>query len=338
MSLFYDTLILIVGYLIVNFSYNFLLRLLNVNFKDYLLKTNGYLNLKIISYLIIMYLFYKFNIIDFDSLFKKDNKLNILFNTPILTKIIYSFIVFFICKTIIFLITSFNNFQKDSFDKPNTLINNYLKVMNFFIIISGFILFVSIWMEVNVLTLIAGLSTASAVFALIFRDFILGVITSITSANTNIARIGDYIKLPKYNIEGTILDISITNVKLKLEDYSVVSFPSYWLLNDIMKNNWLIKETHIKQLNLAFYLNLENINKIELYKLENIINCFNVCTTEHILFKFNNSDYNNTSLNISFFLNYTNEKEFEEIKFNIYNDITKYLLNIPYLLLKYNHF
>ena len=340
MSLLIDLIILTLGSFVVNYLYNFVLRFLNVEFRDYLKKhqSSGLFHLKFFSYIILVYLFYKNDIISFDSVFITSDKLKHFFNFPSTTKVMYSIIVFFVCKTIIFLVNSFNDFQKITFSKPNTLINNYIKVFNFIVFISGLILFVSIWMEVRVISLIAGLSTASAVFALIFRDFILGVITSITSANSNIARIGDYISLEKHNIQGTIIDITITNVKLKGDDDNIISFPSYWLINDIMKNRWVTKEEHIKHVELYFYLSLSSLSKVNLYDIEKIImNNNNFFKERNIIVSFENDKYNIGCLKCDFFFILKDLKEIEETKLQIYADIGVYLNSLNVLIEKTIH-
>lgn len=336
-SILLDLAILIVGFVIINYSYNFLLRFLNVEFRDYLIKnqSSGLFHFKFFSYFILVYFLYKNDLIGFDSIFVTNDKLRLFFNIPLTTKFIYSIIVFFVCKTIIFLVNSFNDFQKFTFTKPNTLINNYIKVFNFAVVVSGIILLISIWMEVRVISLIAGLSTASAVFALIFRDFILGVITSITSANSNLARIGDYISLEKHNIKGTIVDMTITNVKLRSDDENIISFPSYWLINDIMKNLWLTKEEHIKHIELSFFLPLSSLSNIDLYEIEHIImNNKDYYKEKNVILGFDNDKYNIGCLKCDFFVNLKEYKDIEECKLKIYASIGSYLSSINCLIEK----
>jgi small-conductance mechanosensitive channel len=329
MNYFLDFIILFVLFVFVNYIYDFILKLSNPDFKYYL-KTNkksGLFHFKIFSYVILVYFLYKDNIIDFDYFFTTSTKINQILNLPVFNKIIYTIILLYICRTMIFLLNSFNEFQKTSFKKPNTLINNYTKVFNFMIIVTGVIFFISIWMEVRVISLIAGLSTASAVFALIFRDFILGVITSITSANSNIARIGDYISLEKYEIKGVIIDISITTVKLKADDENIISFPSYWLINDIMKNRWRTKEEHIKHLDLEFYLKLKKLPELDMYMLEELIMTHeNFYKERNIIISYNNEKYNFGTLKLSFFIKLKDYKEMEETKIHIYNLLVNYFL------------
>lgn len=340
MTFVVDFIVLIIGFIAINYLFNFILKFLNSEFRDYLKNTQGggLFHLKLFSYFILVYFLYKNDFINFDSIFITNDKLRHFFNIPSTTKIIYTIIVFFVCRTIIFLVNSFNDFQKLTFSKPNTLINNYIKVFNFLVFVSGFILFISIWMEVRVISLIAGLSTASAVFALIFRDFILGVITSITSANSNIARIGDYISLEKHNIKGTIIDITITNVKLKGDDDNIISFPSYWLINDIMKNRWVTKEEHIKHIELDFFVPLSSLSKISLYDIEKIImSNENFFKERNIIISFDNERYNVGCLKCDFFINLKEYKEIEETKLKIYSSVGDYLNNLDVLIEKTYH-
>lgn len=323
-----DFSILVFLFIFVYSLYTILLKLFNEDFKNYLTNSErvGLFNLKLFSYLVIVYIFYKNDILSFDAIFFTSDRVKHFFFYPIVTKIIYSLIVYFIAKNFIFLISAFNNFQKLTFSKPNTLINNYIKVINFSIFISGLILIISIWMEIKVISLVAGLSTASAVFALIFRDFILGVITSITSANSNLARIGDYITVPKHNIKGVITDVSITSVKIVVDDGDVVSFPSYWLINEVIKNSWLSHETHSKNIELLVYVKISSLQSIHLYSIEQLISkhsCFN--SNKEIVIGYNNGKYNIGSINLNFFIFLVSDKEIEEFKLNVYSEISKYL-------------
>lgn len=332
-----DFIILICTIFLVHFGYHLILKLFTVEFRTYL-KSNqstGLFNLKLISYFILVYFLYKNDIVNLDSGIFSSAKVRLFISGLIFSKIVHSIIVYFVCNTAIFMVNSFNDFQKVNFKKPNTLINNYVKVFNFIIMVSGIIFIVSIWMEVRVISLIAGLSTASAVFALIFRDFILGIITSITSANSDLARIGDYIYLDKHNLKGTILDISITTVKIECDDGNITSFPSYWLINDIMKNSWTTKESHIKHISLDFFVSLSNLSKISLFDIEEIIKVsHNFFPEKHIVLSFSNDKYNIGVLNCSFFINLKDPKEVEECKILLSASIGSYLVGVDALLEK----
>ena len=61
-------------------------------------------------------------------------------------------------------------------------------------------------------TVITGLGALSAIVLLIFRDTILGIVASLQANATSMVRVGDWISIPKYNLEGTVEEISINSV------------------------------------------------------------------------------------------------------------------------------
>ena len=89
----------------------------------------------------------------------------------------------------------------------------------------------------NPLVLIGGLGALAAVFTLIFKDALLGFVAGIQLANNDMLRIGDWIDLPKYNVNGTVVDITLTTVKVQSFDKSFATLPSYTLVSDSFTNN-----------------------------------------------------------------------------------------------------
>ncbi len=100
----------------------------------------------------------------------------------------------------------------------------------------GFVI-IAILTGENPLVLIGGLGALAAVFSLIFKDAILGFVAGIQLANNDMLRIGDWIDLPKYNVNGIVVDITLTTVKVQSFDKSFATLPSYTLVSDSFTNN-----------------------------------------------------------------------------------------------------
>ena len=47
---------------------------------------------------------------------------------------------------------------------------------------------------------------------------------------------GDWISMPKYDVDGTVLDVSLTTVKIENFDNTVTTIPPYTLTSDSFKN------------------------------------------------------------------------------------------------------
>lgn len=282
-----------------------------------------------VFFIIIVFILYLNNLI-FTDIFIK---LHTLIEPKTINKIIYSIITIYLSKITIILNELFNNYQKTTFKKSSTLINNYLKILNFGAIITAIILIISFWSEIKPINLITSLSAASAIFVLVFRDFILGVLSSITSANSNIARIGDYIKIEKYNIEGELIDISINSVKLKDSDNNVITFPTYMLTNEVMKNSWFMREIKEKQIKASFYLNNDKLTQLNLIDLESLIKKEDfLIKDKDIIFKMDILELNIIKLDIFIYISFSEIKENEENRIKLIQ-ITNEYLNKSSLLL-----
>ncbi|PKP25530.1 MAG: mechanosensitive ion channel protein MscS, partial [Bacteroidetes bacterium HGW-Bacteroidetes-22] len=65
------------------------------------------------------------------------------------------------------------------------------------------------------LAIIGGLGALSAVIMLIFKDSILGFVAGIQLSVNNMVRIGDWVTMSKYEIDGVVTEISLTTVKIQ---------------------------------------------------------------------------------------------------------------------------
>ncbi len=98
------------------------------------------------------------------------------------------------------------------------------------------ILFVSQLLGRSPLVLLSGLGAFAAVLMLVFRDAILGLVAGVQlSANQMVAR-GDWIEQPQAGADGTVIDVSLTTVKVQNWDKTIVTIPTYQLISGSFRN------------------------------------------------------------------------------------------------------
>lgn len=83
---------------------------------------------------------------------------------------------------------------------------------------------------------LSGLGALTAVLMLIFRDSILGLVAGIQVSQNDMVRTGDWITMPRYNADGTVIDIALTTVKVQNFDNTVTMIPSSALIGDSFIN------------------------------------------------------------------------------------------------------
>lgn len=82
----------------------------------------------------------------------------------------------------------------------------------------------------------ASLTAVGAILVYVFRDPILGWTAGVQIAANDLVAEGDWITVPKFAVDGTVEEISLTIVKVRNWDHTVASIPTYSLLSEGFTN------------------------------------------------------------------------------------------------------
>ena len=163
--------------------------------------------------------------------------------------------------------------QKPRFsDKP---IDSFIQVIMIVLWVVGSTLIISKLFDIDKKELLTILGAVSAVIILIFRDTILGFVSSVQVSINDMVRIGDWITMDKFGADGDVIEINLATVKVRNFDNTITTIPTYSLSSDSFQN-WrgmlnsdgrrikrhiLIKTSSIRFLDEA---ELETLKKIHL--------------------------------------------------------------------------
>jgi miniconductance mechanosensitive channel len=100
----------------------------------------------------------------------------------------------------------------------------------------GGVFIISIVMGREVGTLMAGLGAMVMGFLIVFKDAIMGLVAGIQIATNDTVRKGDWIEMKGHGIDGDVIDVSLTTVKVQNFDKTVVSIPTSKLITDACRN------------------------------------------------------------------------------------------------------
>ena len=106
---------------------------------------------------------------------------------------------------------------------------------------------------------IGGMGAMTAVLLLIFRDSILGFIAGIQMSANKMVNIGDWIEMPKYGADGDVIDISLTTVKVRNWDQTIITIPTYAMISDSFKNWRGMTESGGRRIKRALYIDMTSI-------------------------------------------------------------------------------
>ncbi len=98
------------------------------------------------------------------------------------------------------------------------------------------ILIISILIDISPKILLTGLGASAAIVLLIFKDSILGFVSGIQLAANDMLKVNDWIQMPKYGVDGTVTEVTLTTVKVRNFDNTIVTLPPYLLVSDSFQN------------------------------------------------------------------------------------------------------
>lgn len=118
-------------------------------------------------------------------------------------------------------------------DRPLKGLLQTVQVILFFI---GGIIIVSILIDKSPMVLLTGLGASAAVLMLVFKDSIMGFISGIQLSANNMLKVGDWIEMPKYGADGTVIEVTLNTVKVRNWDNTITTIPPYALVSDSFQN------------------------------------------------------------------------------------------------------
>lgn len=127
-------------------------------------------------------------------------------------------------------------FSKSKEIYKSLALKSYIQLLRLGVFFVAAIVGVSMLIGKSPLVLLSGLGALSAVLLLVFRDSILGFTASLQLAFNNLVETGDWIEVPEYGADGTVIDVSLTTIKVQNWDKTITSIPTYSLVAGSFKN------------------------------------------------------------------------------------------------------
>lgn len=189
----------------------------------------------------------------------------LFFEHPIIQSLILKATAIYITIASMRLVTTFIGSFKlfDSDNDKRTATQQYLHsfcgVLKIIVLFLGVIIIISIIIDRSPLTLLAGLGATSAVLMLVFKDTITGLVAGIRLTSNNMVRKGDWITVSKTGANGTVEDITLSTVKVRNFDNTIVTVPPQKLIEDSFQNWHGMEESSGRRVTRAIYIDFRSI-------------------------------------------------------------------------------
>ena len=125
------------------------------------------------------------------------------------------------------------------------------------------------------LYLLSGLGALTAVLLIVFKDTILGLVAGIQIATHRLLAHGDWIEMPKYGADGTVLEVGLHTVKVRNFDNTITTIPTYRLISDSFKNWRGMSESDGRRIKRAMHIDAHSIAFIDQQQRQQLFDKFN---------------------------------------------------------------
>ena len=147
--------------------------------------------------------------------------------------------------------------------KPGNSMSLYLKsfcgVLKILAIFIAVIVVVGILINRSPVTLLAGLGATSAILMLVFKDTIDGLVAGIRLTSNEMIHIDDRITLPGGFVDGTVIDITLTTVKVRQADNTITTVPPLTLVSGMFQNWKGVQDVEGQRVKKMIYFDVRSI-------------------------------------------------------------------------------
>ncbi len=161
------------------------------------------------------------------------------------------------------LIAVFLKSLQNAFDNRHLLQQHNLEVLRqtvvLFVILIGVIIGISILFNRDPIGILTGLGASAAILMLVFRDTILGFVAGIQLTVNKMLGKGDWIVAPKAGVNGEVVEVKLTTIKVRNWDNSIVTIPPYTLVSDSFQNFQAMRQSGARRVSRSVLIDQTTI-------------------------------------------------------------------------------
>lgn len=147
-------------------------------------------------------------------------------------------------------------------------IQGYLDLAKLVLVVAALIVTASVFTGQSPVVLLSGLGVVMTLLALMFRDTILSFVASIQINSSDLVREGDWIEMPSYEADGSVVNISLHTVKVQNWDKTITVIPTYKLMETPFRNWRGMEESGGRRIKRAIHVDLNSIKFCDRATLE----------------------------------------------------------------------
>ena len=147
------------------------------------------------------------------------------------------YIVVMTVRLVLAFISAFRNIEtKPGRSSTRQYLHSLCGVLKIVAVFIGTVVTVAVILGRSPLSLLAGLGATSAVMMLVFKDTITGLVAGVRLTSNDMLHKGDWIQFDKAGVNGVVEEMSLTTVKVRNFDNTIVTVSPVTLVADSFQN------------------------------------------------------------------------------------------------------
>lgn len=142
-------------------------------------------------------------------------------------------------------------------------IKGYVQLVKILVILITFLVIISVVFKREISALLAGIGVMASVLILVFKDTLLGFVASIQLSANKMLKEGDWITIPNRDVDGVVTDITLNTVKVRNFDNTIITVPTYALVQDSFQN-WIgMEEAGVRRIKRSIFIDMKSIKFLD---------------------------------------------------------------------------
>lgn len=183
-----------------------------------------------------------------------------------LTRLTWIYVIFTVVVAINAVINAIWEHVDNRENKRKLPLNGLVQLVKGIFWIIAAIVVLAILFDKSPGSLLAGLGAFAAVLMLIFKDSILGVVAGVQLSENDSLHVGDWIQVG--NANGSVIEVSLTSVKVQNWDKTVTTVPPYNLVSGGFTNYRPMQESQTRRICRSFMIDADSVLPLDDSMLE----------------------------------------------------------------------
>lgn len=162
-------------------------------------------------------------------------------------------------RTGILFLNSFKFLQGEGHAAGQQYLQSFCGILKVIVLSCAVIVVAAILIGKSPVTLFAGLGATSAVLMLVFKDTIEGLVAGVRLNSNDMVHVGDWITVAGTEVHGTVEEISLTTVKVRNFDNTIVTISPKALVEGSFQNWKGMKERPGRRMKRVIHIDLHSI-------------------------------------------------------------------------------